>query len=197
MRAFVAFALTVGCAGCPRANDAFVAGGSEVARWETTSDKSLRVPLPAGLTWDPAQATPGTLLRVGAKEGPTVVIVALVEDAPEPVALGTCAATHAKEIAVVAAKGSISITNPVVDDDVHRGQHVPRVHYAAPLDSKDGRPASLMSSWTYRIVAGRCLALGVSAVVRSKVDDTGAPDPEDMHRFERVFATIAEGATAP
>lgn len=195
MRALLLVAFA--CAGCPRPNDAFVAGAGEIARWEVTSDKSLRVPLPAGLTWDPAQATPGTLLRVAAKEGPTVVIVAVVEEAPEPLALGTCAAAHAQKIAVVAAKSGITITSPVVDDDVHHGVHVPRVHYAAPLDSKDGRPASLMSSWTYRLADKRCLALGVSTVVRSKLDDTGAPDPDDLHRLDRVFSMLAEGAGPP
>ncbi len=180
--------------GCSPPKDTFVGGVGEIARWEETSDGHVRIPLVAGLAWDPPQAAPGTLLKVAAREGPTVVIVTDVPDAPSPRALGTCAGAHASRIAVAASKGGIAMTAPTVDDDVRKGKHVPRVHYAVALDAKDAaRPASLMSSWTYVLVGDRCVALGVSAVVRSKVDDTGSPDPEDLHRLERVFSAIAEG----
>jgi len=180
--------------GCSPPKDTFVGGVGEIARWEETSDGHVRIPLVAGLAWDPPQPAAGALLRVAAREGPTVVLVTVVPDAPTPRALGTCAAAHASRIAVAASKGGVAMTSPVVDDDIRKGKHVPRVHYAVPLDVKDGaRPASLMSSWTYVLVGDRCLALGVSAVVRAKIDDAGAPDPEDLHRLERVFSAIAEG----
>ncbi len=193
MRAALALLALVACSPKNK-GDTFVVGGAEIARWEETVDGKVRVPLVSGLAWDAATSPPGTLLRVTAREGPTVVLVTEVQGTPSPPALMSCATTHAQRVVLAASKASMVMTSPVIDEEQHRGMVVPHVHYAVGLEAKgDGVPASLMSSWTYVLADGRCVALGVTAVVRAKKGDEGAPDPEDLHRLHRVYSVLADG----
>ncbi len=189
-------ALLAGCGGVGASGDRFVdAPSGEVASFATSPDGRLRVPLRRGLTWAKEPSVDGSLLRVRADEGPTYVVAAVVE-ASGQTSLRACAELHrARMLAAASAKG-IDMTPPRLVEEAHRGVTVPRVSYAVALEAAAGvRPASLMSSWTYLLDAPRCLAIGVSTVVRAKADDPAAPDPDDLSRLEAVYEVLADGVS--
>jgi hypothetical protein len=185
--------------GCPSPKgpaDTFVAGSNEPT-FAPTSDGSMKIALAAGVKWEAQTASKDTLLKVRGEPGPTFVIAIDVAYAPKPVALASCAEAHRALVEAAMTKGGVVSSRPVVSDEVHAGAHVPRMHYAVPLEANgSSRPAATMSSWTYFLVtregAPRCIAVGVTTVVKSKPDDLDHPDPEDLTRLDRVFGEIAE-----
>jgi hypothetical protein len=69
------------------------------------------------------------------------------------------------------------------------------LHYAVGLVANAGAPpASSMSAWGYFVDGKRCLALGVTTIVKAKSGTTDKPDPEDLQRMERVFGVAMDGA---
>ena len=83
--AFVASAMLVACASGKGKGDTFVAGGSEITSWAVTADGRVKVPLAAGIAWGtPATGAESTMLRVRGEQGPTFVVVARVDEAPDP-----------------------------------------------------------------------------------------------------------------
>jgi hypothetical protein len=189
------------CTGAKGPADKFVEGAPEVA-FVPTSDGALKIPLAAGMKWEAPATTKDTLLKVRGEPGPTFVVATDIVYAPKPVALATCAEAHRALIEAALQKGGVLATRPVVSDEVHGGAHVPRMHYAVPLEANGAsRPAATMSSWTYFVLsqgaAARCIAVGVTTVVKSKPDDANQPDPEDLTRLDRVFNEIAERTIKP
>ncbi len=192
--------LTSALAGCPspQNHDTFVPGTGAVASWATTNDGSLRVPLAGGITWGAPTYPKDSLVKVRGEPGPTFVVVAVIADAPAPLALMTCAEAHRLRITKAVIAAGVLTTPPTLSDEVRKGERVPRVHYAVPLQANAGaRAASTLSSWTYFLVgslsARRCVGVGVTTIVRAKADDPQSPDPEDLQRFDHVFATAADG----
>ncbi|MEO7092125.1 MAG: hypothetical protein ABI175_02665 [Polyangiales bacterium] len=184
--------------GCPSSNgDRFVpaSGGSgAIARWATTSDGRVRVPLAAGLAWE-TRPSADMLLQAGAPEGPTFVIVAIIPAAPSPVARGTCAEAHRKQLMIAFAQKGIAMTSPEITMEPHKGEQMPRLHYAVPLEAAaDATPASTLSSWGYLVDGERCLGIGVTTIVHAKAGTDDTPDPEDMQRLEHVFGLAIDGA---
>lgn len=191
-------AIALACAGSKNGKDTFVAGGSDIAAWAVTPDGRVKVPLATGVSW--GQPTPAkepkdsTLLKVRGEAGPTFVIIARVDDAPKPIALGTCAKAHAERIAQAVAAAGVYTSPPTISDELRRGERVPRLHYVVPLAAAPGvRGAATISWWTYFVDRERCIAVGVTAVVHEKADDPKSPDPDDLHRLERVFAMVSDG----
>lgn len=199
MKALLLPLLFVACTGAkPKGNDTFVTGGAEVASWAPTADGRLKVPLANGIGWGtPAtakNASESTLLKVRGEAGPMFVVVARIDDAPKPLALGTCAAAHADRIAKAVSSANVFTSPPTVSEELRKGTRVPRVHYVVPLTAAAGvRGAATITWWTYFLDQDRCLGVGVTAVVHEKADDPKTPDPEDMQRLERVFSLVLEG----
>ncbi|MGZ3420928.1 MAG: hypothetical protein ACXVEF_29505 [Polyangiales bacterium] len=193
--ALPAIGVLLGLCACPGAKgpaDTFVAGTAEVT-FVPTSDNALKIPLAAGVKWEAPITTKDTLLKVRGEPGPTFVVATDISYAPKPVALATCADAHRGLVEAALSKGGVLSTRPVVSDEVRGGVRVPRMHYAVPLEANGtSRPASTLSSWTYFLVGTRCIAVGVTTVVKSKPDDPNHPDPEDLNRLDRVFGEIAE-----
>jgi len=190
--------LLVGCTGSKGNGDTFIAGGSGIAAWATTADGRFKVPLAEGIGWGAPvfgkDATDSTLLKVRGDTGPTFIVVARIDDAPKPLALETCAVAHAHRIAKAVSSANVFASPPTVSDERRKGERVPRVHYIVPLASNPGvRGAATMSWWTYFLDHERCVAVGVTALVREKEGDPKTPDPDDMHRLERVFSLVLDG----
>jgi hypothetical protein len=186
------------CTGSKGHTDTYVAGGSDVAAWAVTADGRVKVPLANGVAWaQPTvakDASESTLLKVRGNVGPTFVVVARIDDAPKPLTLATCAVAHAERIAKAVSSANVFTSPPTVSEERRRGETVPRVHYVVPLEAAAGvRGAATITWWTYFLDQNRCIGVGVTAVVREKVDDASNPDPEDMQRLERVFALVLEG----
>jgi hypothetical protein len=184
--------------GCPSNNgDTFVpANGSAgaIGKWVTTSDGRVKVPLAAGLAWE-TRASDASLLEAGAPQGPTFVVVAVIPGAPQPLARGTCAETHRKQLMLAFAQKGIAMTTPEITLEPHKGEQIPRLHYAVPLEAGEGaKPASTLSSWGYLLDGDRCVGLGVTTIVHAKDGTTDTPDPEDMQRLEHVFELVIDGA---
>ncbi len=174
--------------------DTFVTGSSQSVTIVRTSDARIEVPLAAGLAWEPPVLDQGALLKVRAKEGPTYVVVAAIDGAPTPLALGTCAEAHRAKIATSLVASGVRSTPPLLDDEIRKGARVPRLHYAVPLEAKgDAPPAATFSWWTYVLDRDRCVGIGVTTLVRAKQGEADAPDPEDLTRLDRVFSLVAEG----
>ena len=187
-----------GVLGCPSTNgDTFVAtngGSGAVGRWATTSDGRVKVPLAAGLAWE-TRPTKASLLEAGAPQGPTFVIVAVISSAPLPLARTSCAEAHRRQLMLAFAQKGIAMTTPEITMEPHKGEQVPRLHYAVPLEaSGDARPASTLSSWGYLVDGDRCVGIGVTTIVHAKDGTTDTPEPEDMQRLEQVFEVAIDGA---
>ena len=197
MRSALVVALLVGCTGGKGKGDTFVAGGGEIASWAVTADGRVKVPLAAGVSWGPpATSGESTLLRVRGEPGPMFVVVARVDDAPKPLALQTCAKAHGDRIAAAMSAANVFTSPPMLSDELRKGEKVPRLHYVVPLQSAPGtRGAATISWWTYFLDNDRCVAVGVTSLVREKEGDASAPDPEDMSRMERVFALVMDATT--
>lgn len=196
MRAALLCVALVGCPSPKGPADTFVAGSNEPT-FVTTSDGSLKIALAAGVKWEAPATSKDTLLKVRGEPGPTFVLAIDIAYAPKPIALASCAEAHRSLVEAAMAKGGVVSSRPMVSDEVHGGAHVPRMHYAVPLEANGAsRPAATMSSWTYFVVARegapRCIGVGVTTVVKSKPDDLDHPDPEDLTRLDRVFGEIAE-----
>lgn len=192
---FVAAGLALGCPSTQ--GDTFVAangGSGEVGKWATTSDGRVRVPLAAGLAWE-TRPSAASLLEAGAPQGPTFLVVAVIPSAPTPLARVTCAEAHRKQLMVAFAQKGIAMTTPEISMEPHKGETVPRLHYAVPLEaSGNAKPASTLSSWGYVIDGDRCVGVGVTTIVHAKDGSDATPDPEDMQRLERVFGLAIDGA---
>ena len=193
-------ALLVACTGNKGKGDTFVEGGSDVSGWAVTADGRVKVPLASGMGWGaPALAkseSESTLLKVRADAGPTFIVVARVDDAPKPRALATCAVEHAERIAKAVSSANVFASPPTVSEELRRGERVPRVHYVAPLEAAPGaRGAATITWWTYFLdpQGERCIGVGVTALVHEKEGDAKTPDPEEMHRLERVFTLVSDG----
>lgn len=197
MRAWCALALLIGCTGGKGKGDTFINGGSEIASYAVTGDGRIKVPLAAGMAWGaPAVGKETTLLKVRSEAGPTFIVVALVDDAPKPLALQSCARAHGDRVAKAISAAGLFTSPPTVSDETRKGEKVPRLHYVVPLQAAPGvRGAATISWWTYFLDGARCLAVGVTAVVHEKADDPNTPDPEDMHRLERVFGLVSEATS--
>jgi hypothetical protein len=200
MRACVLSLLLVApaCAASKGNGDTFIAGGSDIVAWATTSDGRVKVPLANGVGWGTPtlakNASESTLLKVRGDLGPTFVVIARVDDAPKPLSLGTCAAAHADRIAKAVASASLFTSPPTVSEERRHGELVPRVHYVVPLTAATGvRGAATITWWSYFLDKERCVGVGVTSVIHEKADDPKTPDPEDMHRLERVFSLVLEG----
>jgi hypothetical protein len=190
--------VATGALGCPSTTaDKFVAtggGSGAVGQWATTSDGRMKVPLAAGLAWE-TRPSAGELLRAGAPQGPTFVIVAVIGGAPSPIESTACARTHRTQLMLAFAQKGIAATTPEISMEAHKGAQVPRLHYAVPLEATSGaKPASTLSSWGYLVDGDRCLGIGVTTIVRAKDGTTDVPDPEDMQRLELVFGLAMDGA---
>lgn len=187
--------LLLACTGAKPNGDTFVDGGSEIASYAVSADGRVKVPLAAGIAWGtPIVGKDATLIRVRADAGPTFVIAAVVDDAPKPLNLMTCAKAHGDRIAKAVSDAKVFASPPMLSEEKRKGEVVPRLHYVVPLQAAPGvRGAATMSWWTYFLDASRCVAIGVTAVVHEKQDDPTAPDPEDMHRLERVFSLVMDG----
>lgn len=189
--------MAIGCASGNGKSDTFVAGGSEISGYAVTADGHVKLALPAGLAWGaPATGKDTTLLKVRSDSGPTFLIVALVDDAPKPLALNSCAKAHGDRIAQAISAAHVFTSPPMISEDSRKGEKVPRLHYVVPLQAAPGvRGAATLSWWTYYVAGPRCIAVGVTSVVHEKADDPNTPDPEDMHRMERVFNLVSEATT--
>ncbi len=192
-----AAAIALGCASGRGKGDTFVAGGTEISGYAVTADGRVKVPLAAGLAWaTPTVGKDTILLRIRSDNGPTFVIVAVVDGAPKPLALNSCAKAHGDAMAKAISAAGVFTSPPMISEDTRRGEKVPRLHYVVPLHAAEGvRGAATLSWWTYYLDGSRCVAVGVTSVVHEKVDDPNTPDPEDMHRMERVFSLVAEATT--
>jgi len=194
-----AFAATclLACTGGKGKGDTFVAGGSEISGWAVTTDARVKVPLAAGISWGtPATSGETTMLKVRGEPGPTFIVVARVDDAPKPLGLQTCAKAHGDRIASAMSAANVFTSPPMLSDEIRKGEKVPRLHYVVPLQAAPGeRGAATLSWWTYFIDGDRCVAVGVTSLVREKQGDPNTPDAEDMLRMERVFALVADGTT--
>jgi hypothetical protein len=195
----VAFVVGAGAVlGCPSTNgDKFVptnGGNTGVGKWATTSDGRVKVPLASGLAWE-TRPSAVSLLEAGAPQGPTFVVVAVIPGAPQPLARGTCAETHRKQLMVAFAQKGIVMTTPEITMEPHKGEPMPRLHYAVPLEANgDAKPASTLSSWGYLVDGDRCVGIGVTTIVHAKDGTPDTPDPEDMQRLEHVFELAIDGA---
>lgn len=198
MRCLVTCFAVLACTSSKGKGDTFVGGGtSEIASYAVTADGRVKVPLAAGLAWGaPTFGKDTTLLRVRSEAGPTFIVAALVDDAPKPLALGTCAKSHGDRIARAMSAANVFVSPPMLSDETRKGEKVPRLHYVVPLQAAPGVPgAATISWWTYFLDGARCIAIGVTSVVHEKSDDPTTPDPEDMHRLERVFSLVLDGTT--
>lgn len=197
MRLLCAAAIALGCTSGRGKGDTFVAGGSEISGYAVTADGRVKVPLAAGLAWGaPTTGKDTILLRVRSENGPTFLIVAVVDDAPKPLALDSCAKAHGDAMAKAISAAGVFTSPPMISEDTRKGEKVPRLHYVVPLQAAAGvRGAATLSWWTYYVDGARCIAVGVTSVVHEKSDDPNTPDPEDMHRMERVFSLVAEATT--
>ncbi len=193
----LAFALLTACSGGKGKGDTFVAGGSEIAGWAVTADGRVKVPLAAGISWGtPATSAESTMLKVRGETGPTFIIVARVDEAPKPLSLMTCAKAHGDKIASAMSAAKVFTSPPMLSDEVRKGEKVPRLHYVVPLQASPGvRGAATISWWTYFVDGDRCVAVGVTSLVHEKDGDPNSPDPEDMHRMERVFSLVSDATT--
>ena len=195
----VLVAACASCAGGKGANgapDRFVDAKTSDAGWARTSDERLRIPLPDGLTWERRPDT-GSLLDLRAKEGPTFIVVAEIADAPTPIETASCAERHRTEVYAAASSKGIAMTLPQISFEVRRGEKMPRMSYAVPLEpAADARPASTLSLWTYVVDGARCVGVGVTTVVRGRVDKPDEPEQEDLDRLERVYDRVADGVGA-
>jgi hypothetical protein len=187
-------AIAVGCTGGKGKGDTFVAGGSQIASWAATGDGRVKVPLAAGISWgSPDYGSGSTLLKVRGETGPTFIVVAEVEEAPKPLSLMTCAKAHGDQIARAVNAAGIFISPPMLSEETRKGERVPRVHYVVPLHAAAGvRGAATMSWWTYFLDGNRCVAVGVTSLVHEKQGDPNSPDPEDLHRMERIFSLLMD-----
>jgi hypothetical protein len=185
------------CTGSKGKDDTFVNGGSEIASYAVSSDGHVKIPLAAGLSWgQPALGKDTTLIRVRAEAGPTFVIAAVVDDAPKPLTLATCAKAHGDRIAKAMSDAKVFVSPPMISEEKRKGESVPRLHYVVPLQAAPGvRGAATISWWTYFLDSSRCIAIGVTSVIHEKHDDPNSPDPEDMHRLERVFSLVMDATT--
>lgn len=194
-------ACLVACSGAKGKGDTFVAGGGEISGWAVTADGRVRVPLAAGIAWGTpttSKGAPGesTLLKVRGEAGPTFIVVARVDDAPTPRSLATCAKAHGDKIAAAMSAANVATSPPTLSDELRKGEKVPRLHYVVPLQAAPGaRGAATMSWWTYFLDGDRCVAIGVASIVHEKEGDPSSPDPEDMHRLERVFSLVSDATT--
>lgn len=193
----LACALLLACTGGKGKGDTFVNGGSEISGYAVSEDGRVKIPLAAGLSWGtPTLGKETTLIRVRAEAGPTFVIAAVVDDAPKPLALATCAKAHGDRIAKAMSEAKVFTSPPMLSEEKRKGENVPRLHYVVPLQAAPGvRGAATISWWTYFLDGARCVAIGVTAVVHEKQDDPNNPDPEDMHRLERVFTLVMDGTS--
>jgi hypothetical protein len=151
VRYVLACVLVLGCTGSKGKEDTFVGGpGSEIASYAVSADGRLKVPLAAGLSWGaPAVGKDTTLLRVRAEAGPTFIIAAVVDDAPKPLALPTCAKAHGDRIAAAMSAANVFTSPPMLSDETRKGEKVPRLHYVVPLQAAPGvRGAATISWWT-------------------------------------------------
>ena len=183
---------------CNKGNgDTFVKGGGEVAGWAVTSDGRVKVPLAAGISWGtPVTSGESTMLKVRGEAGPTFIVVARVDEAPKPLALPSCAKAHGDKIASAMSAANVFTSPPMISDEPRHGEKVPRLHYVVPLQASGGaKTAATMSWWTYFIDGDRCLAVGVTSLVKEKDGDPNSPDPEDMNRMERVFSLVLEATS--
>lgn len=187
----------IACTSSKGKGDTFVAGGSEIAGYAVSADGRVKVPLAAGVSWGtPATGKETTLIKVRGDAGPTFIIAAVVDDAPKPLALASCAKAHGERIAKAMSDANVFVSPPMISDEKRKGETVPRLHYVVPLQTAPGvRGAATISWWTYFLGASRCVAVGVTAVVHEKADDPNTPDPEDMQRLERVFALVVDGTS--
>ena len=195
---FVASFAALAAIGCPSTGgDTFLAangGSGEVGRWATTTDGRVRVPLAAGMAWE-TRPSNASLLEAGAPQGPTFVVVAVIPSAPTPLARTTCAEAHRKQLMIAFAQKGIAMTTPEISLEPHKGEQIPRLHYAVPLEaSGNAKPASTLSSWGYLIDGDRCVGIGVTTIVHAKDGTDATPDPEDMQRLEHVFGLAIDGA---
>lgn len=176
--------------------DQFIDKGGNAPTWAETPDHRVRFPLVPGLTWERVAPSKDSLLKLRASLGPTFVVVIAVEDAPKPIEPGTCAEAHRARVAAAAIMGGVKMTEPAVSEEVRHGTKVPRLHYAVALEAKgsDTPPASAMSAWTYLADHERCVAIGVTTVVKANASKPSEPDPEDLQRLERVYGAIADDA---
>jgi hypothetical protein len=192
-----AFMLLLGCGNGSGRGDRFLEGATEAPSWAETPDHRVRLPLVHGLTWERTAPSKEVLLKMRAAEGPTFVVVAAVDYGPKPVALGNCAEAHRAKISTAAIVGGVKMTDPTVHQELRRGINVPRLDYAVPLEATnaDAPRASALTAWTYLADLDRCVAIGVTTVVKGKASQPTEPEPEDLQRFERVFGAIADEAT--
>jgi len=197
MRSFALAVLLLACAGNKGNGDTFVKGGGDIAGWAVTADGRVKVPLAAGIAWGtPATGSESTMLKVRGEAGPTFIVVARVDDAPKPLALQTCAKAHGDRIAAAMSAAKVFTSPPMLSDETRKGEKVPRLHYVVPLQAAPGvRGAATLSWWTYFIDGDRCVAVGITSVVHEKEGDPNSPDPEDIHRMERVFGLVSEATT--
>jgi hypothetical protein len=195
------FAIAVVLLGCPsRATppDTFVAGREGEPTWLATADGRLRVPLPSGLRWDAPTFTKDGGAKARADDGPTFVVVAPLDDVDPPASPRRCAESHREKLAIALAASGVEATVPRLIEETRRGEKVPRLQYAVPLEEKGAaRPASTLSYWAYVVTGGRCLGISVTTVVHEAQGAPDQPDPEDLQRLERVFSSVAEGAKIP
>lgn len=195
---------TLGCCaallGCPSREGVTVITGThattkDVARWETSRDGHVHVPLANGLSWEPSTSPPPEdLIKVGAPQGPTFVVAVVIDGAPTPIARESCAAAHRDRIIVALASKGIAFTTPQLTGEMRNGERVPRLDYAVPLQASEGvPPASLLSAWSYFVDRDRCIGVNATTMVHGKKDAPETPDPDDLQRLERVFDVVAEG----
>jgi hypothetical protein len=84
----------------------------------------------------------------------------------------------------------------MISDETRHGEKVPRLHYVVPLQAASGtKGAATISWWTYFVDSDRCVAVGVTSLVKEKDGDPNSPDPEDMHRMERVFSLVLDATS--
>ena len=191
------FAASLGCASCGSSNgDTFVEapnGAGEVAQWIATPDGRLQVPLVRGLAWEKANAD--ALVAAHAPEGPTFLEVTSIDGLEPPFDRLRCATAHKQRIMIALVAKGIESTSPEIAMEQRHGEESPRLHYAVGLVANAGAPpASSMSAWGYFVDGNRCLAVGVTTIVKAKSGTTDQPDPEDLQRFERVFGVAMDGA---
>lgn len=192
---WIAFAGFVACS--PANGDKFVEapnGANEIAQWVATPDGRLKVPLVRGLAWQ-SNGGASSLVSMRAPEGPTFLEVTSVDDVEQPFDRLGCASAHRRMIMIALAAKGIESTPPEIAIERRNGEVSPRLHYAVALVASAGAPpASSLSAWGYFIDGKRCIALGVTTVVRAKSGTTDQPEPEDLQRLERVFGVAMDGA---
>jgi hypothetical protein len=197
MRSFALAVALLACTGNKGNGDTFVKGGSEIAGWAVTSDGRVKVPLAAGVGWGtPVTSGESTMLKVRGEAGPTFIVVARVDEAPKPLGLQTCAKAHGDKIASAMSAAKVFTSPPMISDEPRHGEKVPRLHYVVPLQAAGGaKGAATISWWTYFLDNDRCIAVGVTSLVKEKDGDSNSPDPEDMHRLERVFSLVMDATS--